>query len=139
MPLRHLAVGKCVSVSLLKLMTDPQVEKGDALTLVEQSQPGVCGSECKTIAKAAADALGDLDTDLGELLWKVQLGSDDALAVAVWVTHMLPASYMRILAAGGLDVWSNAHLPEGLTPSPHCPASRRWAAVARGALTAPAP
>jgi len=48
------------------------VEKGGRLELVEQEQPGVCGSECKTIAKAAEEVLGDRDTDLGELLWKVR-------------------------------------------------------------------
>ena len=49
-----------------------QVESGDKLTLVEQEGLGVCGAECKTIAKAAEEVLGDRDTDLGELLWKVR-------------------------------------------------------------------
>lgn len=48
-------------------------EKGSQLTLEEHQQPGECGSECKTVAKAAQQVLGDLDTDLGELLWKVSL------------------------------------------------------------------
>lgn len=51
-----------------------QVESGDKLTLVEQAGTGVCGTECKTIAKAAEEVLGERDTDLGELLWKVGCG-----------------------------------------------------------------
>ena len=31
----------------------------------------MCGSECKTIAKAAEDIVGDHDTDVAEMLWKV--------------------------------------------------------------------
>ena len=49
------------------------VEKGNQLALVEQAAPGACGMECKTIAKAAEEILGDNDTDLGEVLWKVRL------------------------------------------------------------------
>ena len=39
--------------------------------LEEQPEAGVCGSECKTIAKAALDIVGDHDTDIAEMLWKV--------------------------------------------------------------------
>ncbi len=38
-----------------------------------QDEPGVCGSECKTVQLAAVDVIGDRDTDLGELLWKVRI------------------------------------------------------------------
>ena len=48
------------------------MESGDKLTLVEQAGTGVCGTECKTIARAAEEVLGERDTDLGELLWKVR-------------------------------------------------------------------
>lgn len=41
------------------------------MTLVEQPEMGVCGSECKTIAKAAEGIVGDSDTDIAEVLWKV--------------------------------------------------------------------
>ncbi len=49
------------------------VESGSKLTLVEHPRPGACGSECKTVAKAAEEILGDNDTDLGELLWKASV------------------------------------------------------------------
>jgi hypothetical protein len=37
----------------------------------EQPEAGVCGTECKTIAKAAEEIVGDHDTDVAEMLWKV--------------------------------------------------------------------
>ena len=45
--------------------------QGTKLVLEEQPEAGVCGSECKTIAKAALDIVGDHDTDIAEMLWKV--------------------------------------------------------------------
>ena len=47
------------------------VESGDQLQVVEQSQLGDCGVECKTVQKAAEEIVGDHDTDLAEELWKV--------------------------------------------------------------------
>ena len=49
------------------------VEEGDKLTIKEQDSPGKCGTECKTIQKAAVDILEDNDTDMAEILWKVTL------------------------------------------------------------------
>jgi len=45
--------------------------QGTKLVLDEQPEAGVCGSECKTIAKAALEIVGDHDTDIAEMLWKV--------------------------------------------------------------------
>src|SRR4051812_49161142 len=47
------------------------VEEGSKLSLVEQDQVGECNSECKTVAKAAEEIIGEHDTDLAEELWKV--------------------------------------------------------------------
>ena len=47
------------------------VAQGSKLVLEEQPEAGVCGSECKTIAKAALEIVGDHDTDIAEMLWKV--------------------------------------------------------------------
>ncbi len=46
--------------------------QGTKLVLEEQAEAGVCGSECKTIAKAALEIVGDHDTDIAEMLWKVR-------------------------------------------------------------------
>jgi hypothetical protein len=61
-----------------------QVESGDRLTLVEQEGLGVCGAECKTIATAAEEVLGDRDTDLGELLWKVRCAGSCSPLLPAW-------------------------------------------------------
>lgn len=53
------------------------LERGSELVLEEHAKPGVCGAKCKTIARAAREILGDHDTDLGELLWKVISCQDD--------------------------------------------------------------
>ena len=47
------------------------VESGDKLLVKEQDGPGKCGTECKTIQKAAVDIVEDIDTDMAEKLWKV--------------------------------------------------------------------
>ena len=49
------------------------VEEGDKLAVKEQDSPGKCGTECKTIQKAAVDILEDNDTDMAEILWRVRL------------------------------------------------------------------
>ncbi|KAG0620810.1 hypothetical protein M758_4G246300 [Ceratodon purpureus] len=46
------------------------VEKGDKLQLVEQSEEGVCKTECKTIERACQEVMGDHDTDVAEYLYK---------------------------------------------------------------------
>ena len=45
--------------------------QGTKLLLEEQPEAGVCGTECKTIARAAEEIVGDHDTDVAEMLWKV--------------------------------------------------------------------
>ena len=45
------------------------VEDGTRLRVVAQGGPGKCGTECKTVAMAAADVLDSVDTDLAEALW----------------------------------------------------------------------
>lgn len=49
------------------------VESGEKLLVKEQSGPGKCGTECKTVQKAAVDILEDIDTDIAEKLWQVDL------------------------------------------------------------------
>mmetsp|Transcript_9393 Transcript_9393/g.28231 ORF Transcript_9393/g.28231 Transcript_9393/m.28231 type:complete len:321 (-) Transcript_9393:1411-2373(-) len=93
----HTGPGRLSEIEILEKvekMTDPVAkegewitkidlaEKGSQLTLEEHQQPGECGSECKTVAKAAQQVLGDLDTDLGELLWK---GESGRLAITNWL------------------------------------------------------
>lgn len=40
---------------------------------MEHKNEGRCKEECKTISRACHDAVGDIDTDIGELLWKNSL------------------------------------------------------------------
>ncbi len=47
------------------------VENGDKLNLREMNAEGKCGSECKTIQKAAESILESADTDIAEKLWQV--------------------------------------------------------------------
>ena len=49
------------------------VESGDKLVLKEMKEEGKCGSECKTIQKAAESILESADTDIAEKLWQVRL------------------------------------------------------------------
>ena len=49
------------------------VEKGDKLILKEMPEEGKCGTECKTIQKAAESILESADTDMAEKLWLVRL------------------------------------------------------------------
>lgn len=51
------------------------VESGDQLLVVEQTELGDCGVECKTAQRAAEEIVGDHDTDLAEELWKVNWAS----------------------------------------------------------------
>lgn len=51
------------------------VESGDKLLVKEQDGPGTCGTECKTIQKAAVDIIEDLDTDIAEKLWQVGISN----------------------------------------------------------------
>ncbi len=61
------------------------VEKGRALTLAEQSGPGKCGTECRTVARACADVLGDHDTDLAEAVFTAAPGA----AARAWLEGKL--------------------------------------------------
>lgn len=45
------------------------VESGDKLKLERQDWPGKCGTECRTIARACDEIMGDHDTDLAEMLY----------------------------------------------------------------------
>ena len=49
------------------------IEADSGLNIVEHESPRKCQQECKTISKACEDSIGDIDTDLGELLWKDDL------------------------------------------------------------------
>ncbi|GBG70731.1 hypothetical protein CBR_g8029 [Chara braunii] len=46
------------------------VQDGDRIKLVEQEEPGVCNSECRTIQKACEEVVENHDTDVAELLFK---------------------------------------------------------------------
>lgn len=48
------------------------VEEGDRLVLKEMKQEGKCGTECKTIQKAAEGILESADTDMAEKLYQVR-------------------------------------------------------------------
>lgn len=48
-------------------------ESEDGLKITEQKSYGRCQRECKTIAKACEESIGDADTDIGELLWKNEM------------------------------------------------------------------
>ena len=41
--------------------------------LQEYSKKGKCREECKTISRSCEDTIGDIDTDIGEILWKNDL------------------------------------------------------------------
>lgn len=72
-------------MNIVEASCDPDKKQGDwilnydiseasnGLKIVEQESQGRCQQECKTIAKACEDSIGDIDTDLGELLWKDDL------------------------------------------------------------------
>ena len=45
------------------------VEDGSKIKLVAQPGPGKCGVECRTMARACGDVMGDSDTDLSEALY----------------------------------------------------------------------
>ena len=49
------------------------VEADSGLKIEEQESQRRCQQECKTISKACEESIGDIDTDLGELLWKDEL------------------------------------------------------------------
>ncbi|GAQ83536.1 hypothetical protein KFL_001520060 [Klebsormidium nitens] len=46
------------------------VEDGTKLKLVEQEAVGECGTECRTIARACEEVIGDSDTDVAEALFR---------------------------------------------------------------------
>ncbi|CAB4020005.1 Hypothetical predicted protein [Paramuricea clavata] len=48
-------------------------EKKGELQLSEQEDLGSCKAECRTVAKACDDTVGDADTDIAEELWKNEL------------------------------------------------------------------
>lgn len=41
--------------------------------LKEMPEEGKCGTECKTVQKAAANILESADTDMAEKLWQVRM------------------------------------------------------------------
>lgn len=45
-------------------------ESKDVLKLVEHLKTGRCQEECKTIQRACEESVGDVDTDIGEILWR---------------------------------------------------------------------
>eukprot|EP00112_Aurelia_sp_Birch-Aquarium-sp1_P016145 Seg3634.3 transcript_id=Seg3634.3/GoldUCD/mRNA.D3Y31 product="hypothetical protein" protein_id=Seg3634.3/GoldUCD/D3Y31 len=49
------------------------VESSGSLSIIEKDLESRCRQECKTIAKACEESIGEIDTDLGELLWKDDL------------------------------------------------------------------
>ena len=48
-------------------------EKQGELQVSEQKDLGSCKAECRTVAKACEDTVGDADTDIAEELWKNEL------------------------------------------------------------------
>lgn len=88
-------------IEIMERITDPTkeqgewiakidlVESGDQLLAVEQSQLGDCGVECKTVQRAAAEVVGDHDTDLAEELWKLKMGRAQ---FTNWLCHQLTKS-----------------------------------------------
>ena len=50
------------------------VESGKLLKLEEHEELGKCGSECRTIQKAAEEILEEHDTDMAEKLWEACTG-----------------------------------------------------------------
>lgn len=64
------------------------VESGDKLILKEMEQEGKCGTECKTIQKAAESILESADTDIAEKLWQVMLPCQtDGFWLSLFVKH----------------------------------------------------
>ncbi len=48
-------------------------EKQGELQLSEHNNLGSCKAECRTVAKACDDTVGEADTDIAEELWKNEL------------------------------------------------------------------
>lgn len=48
-------------------------EKGDELKITEHKDLGSCKAECRTVAKACEDTVGEADSDVAEELWKDEL------------------------------------------------------------------
>lgn len=46
------------------------LEDGRKIKLVHHEKQSKCGSECRTIARACEEIIGDVDTDVGEVLYK---------------------------------------------------------------------
>lgn len=49
------------------------IESKDTLKLQEHTVQGKCREECKTIEKSCAQVIGDIDTDVSEILWHNKL------------------------------------------------------------------
>lgn len=47
------------------------MESGSKLKVVEMEEVGKCGTECKTVQRAAEGILEYTDTDVAEKLWQV--------------------------------------------------------------------
>jgi hypothetical protein len=92
----HAQLSEIEILEKIEKMTDPVAEEGEwitrtdlvqrgsALILEEQPTLGVCGAACKTIARAAEEILGEHDTDLGEVLWKVRRLPQSKFRVTDW-------------------------------------------------------
>ena len=55
------------------IMAIDLVESGDKLLVKEMEQPGTCGTECKTVQRAAEEVVESADTDMAEKLWQVRI------------------------------------------------------------------
>lgn len=49
------------------------IEKDNSLKLQEHKNKGKCREECKTIARSCEQTIGDIDTDISEILWQNEL------------------------------------------------------------------
>ena len=75
------------------------VEDGHRIKLVQQPSPGKCGVECRTVARACVDVMGDSDTDLSEALYaKMSSGSGGGLTRG-WLEPLLCHSLSKACAA----------------------------------------
>ena len=74
------------------------VEDGSRIKLVAQPGPGKCGVECRTVARACVDVLGDSDTDLSEALYAKMSSSGGGLTRG-WLEPLLCHSLSKACAA----------------------------------------
>jgi len=75
------------------------VEDGSKLKLVDQGSPGKCGSECRTIARACSDILGNSDTDLGEAMYRRAVQASGGGVSRGWLEPYLCHTVSKACAA----------------------------------------